>query len=184
MDIRNNAPGAKSRLRLRFKNVLLVSCSLLLVFVIWSCGVYKFNEATIPPEIKLVKVELIDNRARYINPQLGPRLTDKLRQKIVGQTRLSQTNGDNADWEISGRITDYSFNTAAISGQQTATNRLSVTVHITKYDRVHEKTDDFDVSRSFDFKGTQSFQQAESDLFEEMMRTLTDDIFNKLFSNW
>lgn len=166
------------------KKLLPVSSIVLLAFVIWGCGVYKFNEATIPPEIKVVKVELLENRARYINPQLAPRLTDKLRQKIVGQTRLSQTNGDNADWEISGRITDYSFNTAAISGQQTSTNRLSVTVHITRFDRLNDKSDEFDVNRSFDFKGTQSFQQAEADLFEEMMRTLTDDIFNKLFSNW
>lgn len=166
------------------KKLLTVSSIVLLAFVIWGCGVYKFNEATIPPEIKVVKVELLENRARYINPQLAPRLTDKLRQKIVGQTRLSQTNGDNADWEISGRITDYSFNTAAISGQQTSTNRLSVTVHITRFDRLNDKSDEFDVNRSFDFKGTQSFQQAEADLFEEMMRTLTDDIFNKLFSNW
>lgn len=157
---------------------------LLLVLSSSNCKVYKFNEASIDPEVKVVKVELIENRARYINPQLSPRLTDKLRQKIVGQTKLKQTNGDNADWEISGRITDYSFTTAAITGQQTATNRLSVTVHISKYDRLKEKNDEYDVSRSFDFKGNQTFQQAESSLIEEIIRTLTDDIFNKLFSNW
>jgi hypothetical protein len=57
-------------------------------------------------------------------------------------------------------------------------------VHITLLDRKAEKTQEYDVSRSFEFKGNQSFQQAESDLGEEMVRTLTDEIFNKLFSNW
>lgn len=149
-----------------------------------SCGIYKFNEATVPDSIKTVKVNYIENRATYINPQLSPTLTDKLRQKIVGQTRLVQTNNDNADWEISGTITQYTFSTSAISGQQVANNRLTVGVQIILSDRKADKTDRFDVSRSFEFKGNQSFQQAESSLGEEMVRTLTDEIFNKLFSNW
>ena len=149
-----------------------------------SCKIYKFTEATVDTDIKTVKVNFIENRARYINPQLSPRLTDKLRQKIVSQTKLSQTNADNADWEISGSITDYSFSTSVISNQQTTASRLSVTVHITKLDRKKEKTDEYDVNRSFEFGGNQSFQQAESALGEEMIRTLTDEIFNKLFSNW
>jgi hypothetical protein len=149
-----------------------------------SCRIYKFNEATVPDSIKTVKVNFIENRARYINPQLSPSLTDKLRQKITGQTRLTQTNGDNPDWEISGQITNYSFTTSAISNQQVVNNRLTVGVHIVLYDRKSETTKEHDVSRSFEFKGDQSFQQAENALGQEMVRTLTDEIFNKLFSNW
>lgn len=163
---------------------LLVSCGLLLAVFFTGCGVYKFKDVSIPPEIKTVKVKYIENKARYINPQLSPRLTDKLRQKIVGQTRLTQTNNDNADWEITGFITDYSFSTSAISNQQVANNRLTVSVHITLNDRIKDKVSDYDVSRSFEFKGTQSFQQAENALGDEMIRTLTDEIFNRLFSNW
>jgi hypothetical protein len=80
---------------------LLVPCALYLL-PLTGCHLYKFNEATVPDTIKTVKVLFFENKARYVNPQLSPRLTDKLRQKIVGQTRLSQTNNDNADWEISG----------------------------------------------------------------------------------
>lgn len=149
-----------------------------------SCGVYRLNEATIPDSIKTVKINLIENRARYINPQLSPRLTDRLRLKITGQTRLTQSNSDDTDWEISGQITDYTFSTSAISGQQVVNNRLTVSVRISKYDRKAGKTDDYDVTRSFEFKGTQSFQQAENTLGDEMVRTLTDEIFNRLFSNW
>jgi len=164
--------------------LFFIGCISLLAFIQTSCGVYRFNEASIPDSIKTIKINLIENRARYINPQLSPRLTDKLRQKINGQTRLTQTNSDNTDWEITGQVTDYSFSTSAISGQQVATNRLSVSVHITKLDRKSEKTDEYTVTRSFEFKGNQSFQQAENSLGDEMIRTLTDEIFNKLFSNW
>jgi hypothetical protein len=167
-------------------SLLLIVCafSLVAIFSNSGCNIYKFNEATIPDSIKTVKVNFIENKAQYINPQLSPRLTDKIRQKIVGQTRLSQTNSDNADWEISGYISQYSFSTSAISGQQVATNRLTIAVHITLNNRKADEIKDHDVNRSFEFKGNQSYQQAEATLLDEITRTLTDEIFNKLFSNW
>jgi hypothetical protein len=148
-----------------------------------SCGVYRFSDASVPDSIKTVKVNFIENRASYINPQLSPRLTDKVRQKIVAQTRLTQTN-NNADWEISGAITQYSFTTSAIAGQQSANNRLSVSLQLTVYDRKSEETRKVDVSRSFEFKGSLTVQAAEASLGDELIRTLADDIFNKVFSNW
>ncbi|NBX11176.1 MAG: hypothetical protein EBR19_03030 [Chitinophagaceae bacterium] len=152
-------------------------------FFISSCGVYRFSDASVPDSIKTVKVNFIENRASYINPQLSPRLTDKVRQKIVAQTRLTQTN-NNADWEISGVITQYIFTTSAIAGQQSANNRLTVSLQLTVYDRKSEESRKVDVSRSFEFKGSLTVQAAEASLGDELIRTLADDIFNKVFSNW
>jgi hypothetical protein len=160
---------------------------LLLVIISLSnsgCFRYSFNTTSIPDTIKTVKVNPIDNRARYVNPQLSPRLTDKLRQKITGQTKLTQTNNENADWEISGQITDYSVTTSGVSNQRETTNRLTVSVHITFYNRRTDETKEHDVSRGYDFSANQSLQQAESKLLDEIIRTLTDEIFNRVFSDW
>ena len=157
--------------------------SFLLTGIPAGCGIYKLNDASVPDSIKTVKVNFIENRASYVNPQLSPRLTDKLRQKIIGQTRLTQTNAQ-ADWEISGTITQYAFSTSAISGQQVATNRLTVGLNITINDLKANKTDRYDISRSFEFRSNLSFQQAENALGDEMIRTLTDEIFNRIFSKW
>jgi len=148
-----------------------------------SCGVYKFNDATVPDSIKTIKINFIENRASYVNPQLSPRLTDRLRQKVIGQTRLTQTNAA-ADWEVIATITQYSFSTAAISGQQVTTNRLTVGINVVVNDLKAGKTDRSDISRSFDFRSNLSFTQAENALLDEMLRTLTDEIFNKIFSKW
>src|SRR3982751_7098985 len=107
-----------------------------------GCGIYKFNEAVVPDSIKTIKVNFIENKAPYVNPTLSPRLTDKLRQKIVSQTRLSQTNNDNADWIINGNISSYGFSTSGISQQKEATNRLTVGVHITINDQRANKATD------------------------------------------
>lgn len=181
----------RSQKRRYIRNVLRSSYIVLIAVALFfiaagnsSCNVYKFRDISIPDSIKTVKVNFIENKAPYVNPQLSPRLTDKLRQKIVGQTRLSQTNNDNADWIVGGRITNYAFSTSGISQQQVATNRLTVTVHITLNDQKANKNQEYDVSRNFEYSGNMSLQQAEASLGDEIIRGLTDDIFNRLFSNW
>ncbi len=146
---------------------------------------YSFKDVSIPPEVKTVRINYIDNKARYVNPQLSPQLTDKLRQKVISQTRLTQIQGDDADYEVSGTVTDYAITTAGIANQQTATNRLNVTVHIVFTNRKDEtKNFEADVTRNFDFNANLSLQQAENQLNETIIRNLSDEIFNRIFSNW
>jgi len=135
-----------------------------------------------------VRVNFIENRAPYVNPQLSPTLTDRLKQKITSQTRLSSTTNDNANWDISGSITDYSVSTSGVTNTngraQSSLNRLTVSVHIILNNQLSSHVQEFDISRSFDFDSNKSLQQAEAGLLDEMIRNLTDEIFNRIFSNW
>ena len=168
-----------------FSPLYLIFALSLLFFLNSNCHVsYGLRSVSIPDSIKTVKVNFIENRARYVNPSLSQNLTDKLRQKIVGQTRLTQTNGDNADWEVSGYVSDYSVSTAGVSQQQSSINRLNVAVHITLFKRAANDQEDFDVSHSFDFPANQTLQAAESSLNNDIIRDMTDEIFNHIFSNW
>lgn len=176
----------------KFKTVTLffgiLFCILNLSFT--GCGIYKFTEASpVPPNVKTIKINFIENRAPYVNPQFSPNLTDRLKQKINNQTRLSQTNDDAAHWNLSGQITDYSISTAGITSTngktQTTINRLNVTVSITLTKQIENKEPEtFTVTRQFDFPANQSIQQAEAVLLDEMVRNITDEIFNHIFSNW
>lgn len=179
-----------------FNRRLLVAAAMVLAvlfvsFGFASCKVsYGLTEkvSSIPDTIKTVKINLIENRAPYQNPQLSPSLTEQVKRKVTQQTRLTllNPNADNADWEIGGQITDYSVSTTGVTSangrSQASINRLTVTVHITINKR--SKVEEYDVSRSFDFDATRTLQQAESSLLDEMVRNLTDEIFNKLFSDW
>jgi hypothetical protein len=165
---------------MRLSIVLSILCSISL----FSCGIYTFRDVSIPPEIKTVKVNFIENKARYVNPQLSPRLTEKLQEKIVGQTKLNRTNSEDADWVISGRITEYNVTTSGISAQQASTNRLTVACKITLRDNKNQKSQDYDVSKSFEFPANQTIQQAEQSLADDIIRSMSDEIFNRLFSNW
>lgn len=166
--------------------LLVVLASSVLLFSNINCKVYSFTGASVPAEIKTVRVQPFGYKARYTNSQLSPQLTDKLRQKIVSQTKLTQVSNDNADYDISGYISQYDVTTSAISNQQVATNRLTVGVNFTLLNRKSPgaEPENYSISRSFDFSATLTLTQAEQKLNDEMIRNLTDEIFNKIFSNW
>ncbi len=112
---------------------LLLAAFCIFSMTFMGCGIYSFNpKGTLDPEIKSVNVHIIENQAQYVNPQLLPNLTDRVKQKITRQTKLSQTNRDDADLDIRGSITEYSTITTGVSsanGQsQASVNRLTVSV--------------------------------------------------------
>ena len=143
----------------RLNSLRITGIFLPVMFVILlmaGCGAYKFTGASIPPDVKTVRVQYIENTARYKNPQLSPQLTDKLRQKIVSQTKLTQVNSDDADFDISGAITQYDVSTSGISNQQVSTNRLTVGVSLVLRNRkklveylVRKITDNFIIQLPF-----------------------------------
>ena len=158
---------------------------ILTLSMIYLSGCYSFKDVSVPAEVKTVKVNYIENRARIVNPQLSPLLTDKVRQKIINQTRLSQTNSEEAHYDISGQITDYYVSTSGISGQRAATNRLNVSVRLVFKNRLDSKKNfEADLNRNFDFDAALPLQQAENQLTELIVQNFTDEIFNRIFSNW
>ncbi len=162
---------------------LLICCFLL------ACKVYSFKDVSIPPEVKTINIGFIENRARYVEPQLCPQLTDKLKQKISNQTKLTQIPTDNADYDVSAYVSEYNVTTAGVANQSASINRLTVSVHLALKNRLSDQklgTPDFetDISRNFDFPATQSLNDAEASLTPQIVQQLTDDMFNRLFSNW
>jgi len=154
-----------------------------------SCKVYSFKDVSIPPEVKTIRIGFIENRARYIDPQLSPQLTDKLKQKISNQTKLIQVQTDNADYDVQAYVSAFDVTTAGVSNQNASINRLTVTVHLALKNRLSEQklgTPDFetDITRNFDFPATQITTDAMATLMPQIVQQLTDDMFNRLFSNW
>lgn len=148
-------------------------------------GCYTFKDVSIPQEIQTVRVNIFENRARYVNPQLAPQLTERLRQKINNQTRLKQVEDSDADYDIYCKVTNYAVTTSGISNQQSASNRLAVSVQIVVKNNKNPKENiESTAQTQIDFAANLSLQQAESSLMEDILRNLTDEIFNKIFSKW
>ena len=169
------------------KNIRLYLLLLLIgsIFNFPTCK-YGFKDvAPIPTEVKTFRVNYFENKAQYVNTQLSPQLTERLKQKIIGTTRLRQTNNDDAHYDISGFVSQYYATTIAISNNTSSGNRLNVGFHLVFRNTLDDsKSFEADLNRTFDFPSTQSLADAERSLNEEIIKNLVDEIFNKIFSNW
>ncbi|HVS95080.1 MAG TPA: LptE family protein [Puia sp.] len=174
------------------RNPRILFLAVLLCAGLSSCKIYSFKDVSIPAEVKSIHIAYIENHATLVNPQLAPALNDALRQKINNQaSRLSQIQSSDADYDVSGWVSGYNYSTSGVSNQQASSNRLSVTVHIVfknHLDPTGKKVPpaDFeaDVTRNFDFSANLSISDAEAQLIPTVVSNMTDEIFNKLFSNW
>jgi outer membrane lipopolysaccharide assembly protein LptE/RlpB len=172
--------------RLRSSLKLLTACLLILFTFSYSTCKYGFKDTSpIPEEVKTFRVNPLSNKAQYVNVQLAPQLTEKLKQKIINTTRLRQTNSDDAHYDISGSVVQYYTSTTGISGNNASLNRLNVSFHLVFKNALDEKKNfETDVSTYVDFPATQSLAQAESGNSTKIIGNIVDAIFNKIFSNW
>jgi Lipopolysaccharide-assembly len=162
--------------------ITLLACFSLFNYA--SCR-YTFKDVSVPTEVKTFRVQQLTNKALYINPQLSPQLTEKLRQKIINTTRLRQVSEDDAHYDITGYISQYNTSTVNITNGESGTNRLTVGFHLIFKNTLDPKKDfEADVSRNEDFAATKSLSEAESELTDRLVRNMSDEIFNKIFSNW
>jgi hypothetical protein len=168
------------------KKYLLPICLLLIAVFNFATCKYGFKDiGGLPTEVKTFRVNYFENKAEYKNPQLSPQITEKLKQKIIGTTRLRQSNDDDAHYDISGYVSQYFTSSTGITGASTSLNRLTATFHLVFKNTLDEaKNFEADVTYSIDFDANLSLSQVEQSKGDEISRNLTDAIFNKIFSNW
>lgn len=157
----------------------------LLAFMAAACGIYKFNDTSIAPDVHTISVYNIDNKAMKVNPTLSNTLTVALQDQYRKLTKLEMLE-DGGDLEVSGYIASYDVTPTAVTSEEVAAqNRLTITVKITFKNNKHPE-EDFD--RSFaafqDFDSTLSLDAVEAQLVDEIVEILVEDIFNATVANW
>lgn len=159
-------------------SLCLLLCSLA------GCRIYSLSGATI--EGKNINIHQLENRARNVVPSLSATLTEKVRRRILSQTGLKPVTIDDADYDITGRITTYEVSVTGAQSVQVATkNRLTIALEVTFKNRLNEKADFTQTFTRFsDFSASQLLQSVEAALIEDIGNQLADDIFNKAFVNW
>ena len=157
----------------------------LLIPVFAGCKIYSFTGTSIAPDVKSISIYTIENKAQKINPSLSNTLTVALQDKYRKLTKLEMFN-DGGDLEVSGFITSYEVTpTAVTSAEIAAQNRLTVTVRIVFTNNKHPEED---FERSFaafqDYDSNLTIEQVESQLVDDIVEILVEDIFNATVANW
>lgn len=164
--------------------MVVLGAFLLSLFTFSTCK-YGFKDvAPLSPDIKTFRVNYLENKATYVNPQLSPQLTEKLKQKIINLTRLRPVQ-DDPDYDISGYVSQYYVLTQGVSNNTTTTNRLTVVFHLEfKNHKDEKKNISADITRLIDVPANLLPSQIDNQKTTNIVTDLSDEIFNKIFSNW
>ncbi len=152
-----------------------------------SCKMsYSFTGASISPDVKTISIQNFTNNATFVVPTLSRVLTDALRDYFTSQTKLILVDR-NADLNIEGAITTYTFLPIAIQGNETAAmNRLTIAVTVKFTNRKNEKQnfENKTFSRYQDYPSSQNLSAIQDGLIKQIDDQLVQDIFNQSVVNW
>ena len=156
------------------------------VFIVHSCGIYSFTGTSIQPDVKTITINYFEYQALKVNPSLSNQITEALQEKFIKLTKLELVDMD-GDLEITGAVSGYDVKaTAVTANEQAAQNRLTVNVKVSFTNRKYPEDDfpDKSFSAYADFDAMTSLDAVESELCEEIVEQLCEDIFNATVANW
>ncbi len=164
------------------KNSILL---FLVALVVQISGCYSFKGISIQPDTKTFFVAQFENNARTLVPTLSQDFSEKLKRKLLNETRLVFDNV-NPDIEFSGAIMQYRITSEAPApGEISAISRLTIQVSV---DYINNKDEEDKWKQTFsffqDYPSDQNILDLQDQLIETISDQLVEDIFQKAFTNW
>ena len=150
-----------------------------------SCkGGYSFTGGNVG-DAKSIYVGFFDNNAQIVNPEMSQVVTEAIKDIFVQQTSLELSDGP-SDMEVSGSIVEYSLKPQAARGpSEVAQMRFTISLQVDFMNRLVPDNDYSQrFSRSRDYGADLNFSDIETELSEEIIKELTEDILNRAIANW
>ncbi len=163
-----------------------ITLCVLIVLLYTGCSIrMTLSGASIDENLKTFSVQYFNNRAAIINPLLSQKITELLKDRIMSESRLTLVNGV-GDVDFSGEITNYSIRPMAIKEDAvSAQTRLTIGVKV-RYQNKQDPQKNWESSFSAyqDFASERNITEVEAELTTLIIEQLTENIFNKTFSDW
>ena len=165
------------------KSVVLFFC----LIAVASCSVsYKFNGASIDyNKTKTIQISDFPIRSSYVWGPMASIFNNQLKDVFANHTRLSQVRR-NGDLKIEGEITQYSQRNKAVTAQgESAQVELSMTVNVRFVNNANHSEDferQFTATTTYDSR--QSLNSVQEECVTQMVKDITDQIFNATVANW
>lgn len=169
----------------KLKYIHLIYIMLLLCLV--SCAVsYKFNGASIDyTKIKTIQIAEFPIRSAYVWGPMGPMFNNAMKDIFARNTRLQQVKR-NGDMKIEGEITQYQQRNKSVSSEgYSAQTELSMTIMV-RFTNNKNHNEDFErqFTANATYDTTQSLNSVQEKLVEQMIKDLTEQVFNATVANW
>jgi DNA-binding NtrC family response regulator len=171
--------------RLKQFGMFVVFC--LAMLTLNSCSVsYKFNGASIDyTKTKTIQINDFPIRSAYVWGPMANIFNNQLKDQYANHTRLIQVKR-NGDLRVDGEITRYEQRNKAVSAEgYSAQTELSITVNV-RFTNNANHAEDFErqFTATATYETTQSLNAVQEELVTQMVKDLTDQIFNATVANW
>ena len=152
-----------------------------------SCSVsYKFNGASIDySTTKTIEIADFPIRSAYVWGPMAPIFNNKLKDIYANHTKLIQVRR-NGDLKIEGEITRYDQRNKSVSAEgYSAQTELSMTVNV-RFTNNKNHAEDFEkqFTATSTYETTQTLNSVQEELVTQMVKEITDQIFNATVANW
>lgn len=163
----------------------MIFCAVALMLV--SCSVsYKFNGASIDySKTKTIQIADFPIRSSYVWGPMASIFNNQLKDQFANHTRLIQVKR-NGDMKIEGEITNYNQRNKAVTAEgHSAQTELSMTVNV-RFTNNANHNEDFEkqFTATSTYETTQSLNSVQEELVTQMVKDITDQIFNATVANW
>lgn len=158
-----------------------------LLIVVTACSVsYKFNGASIDyTKTKTIQIADFPIRSSYVWGPMASIFNNQLKDQFANHTKLMQVKRD-GDLKIEGEITQYSQRNKAVTAQgASAQVELSMSVNV-RFTNSANHSEDFErqFTATTTYDSRQSLSSVQEECVTQMVKDITDQIFNATVANW
>ena len=166
---------------------IAVIMALVMVTSFTSCQLsYKFNGASIDySKTKTIQIADFPIRSSYVWGPMASIFNNELKDQFANHTRLIQVKR-NGDLKIEGEITRYDQRNKSVSSEgYSSQTELSMTVNVRFTNNVNH-TEDFEqqFTATATYENTQTLNAVQEELVTQMVKEITEQIFNATVANW
>ena len=165
--------------------IVALLCTVILA-TITACTVsYKFTGTSINYDlIKTIQIDNIPNRAPYGWAPMEAIFNNKLQDFYANQTRLRLVKRD-GDLQIAGEIIGYDqYNKSIAADGFSSQVQLKMTVNIRFVNNKTNQSWERQFSATTQYESSQQLSAVQESLVTEMVKDLTDQIFNATVADW
>lgn len=169
------------------KKTARIAAWVILPVLVIACTVsYKFNGSSINyDKTKTISIADFPIKSEYVYAPLATRFNEELKDIYIRQTRLRLVK-QNADLQIEGEITGYNqYNQAVSADGYASETKLTITVNVRFVNNTNHAKDfeqQFTAFRTYDSR--QLLTSVQDGLIAEMVKEITDQIFNATVADW
>ena len=173
--------------RTLYRRLKQFGLAVITILLLVSCSVtYKFNGASIDySKTKTIQIADFPIRSSYVWGPMANIFNNQLKDQYANHTKLIQVKR-NGDLRIEGEITRYEQRNKAVSSEgYSAQTELSMTVNVRfTNSKRHEEDFERQFTAQSTYDTTQSLNSVQEELVTQMVKDITDQIFNATVANW